>query len=214
MVKLIYIADPMCSWCYGFAPQLHTLLDGLENVPLDIVLGGLRPYTTEVMDIEKKTEIRSHWQRVAELSGRPFVDTALGKEDFVHNTEPACRAVASARLLAPHAALAVFDAIQHGFYAEGLDTTQADVLIPIATSVLRQAGMDVDEATFLQTWSSEEAVKATHTDFLQTQRWGVRGFPTLVLEQAGELHLVSSGFTRTEQLVAQLQALVDQAVDR
>jgi putative protein-disulfide isomerase len=214
MVKLIYIADPMCSWCYGFGPQLHTLLDGLENVPLDIVLGGLRPYTTEVMDIEKKSEIRSHWQRVAELSGRPFVDTALAKEDFVYNTEPACRAVASARLLAPHTALAVFDAIQRGFYAEGLDTTQADVLVPIATSVLKQAGMDIDEAAFLQTWSSEEAVKATHTDFLQTQRWGVRGFPTLVLEQAGELHLVSSGFTRTEQLVAQLQALVDQAGDR
>lgn len=214
MVKLIYIADPMCSWCYGFGPELRTLLSGLEDVPVDIVLGGLRPYTSEVMEAEKKAEIRSHWQRVGELSGLPFDDAALGKEDFVYNTEPACRAVASARLLAPEATLAVFDAIQRGFYAEGLDTTQADVLARVSATALKQVGVDIDEPTFLQTWSSEEAVKATHTDFLQTQRWGVRGFPTLVLEQAGELHLVSSGFTRTEQLVAQLQALVDQAADR
>jgi putative protein-disulfide isomerase len=211
MVKLIYIADPMCSWCYGFGPELRTLLNGLEDVPVDIVLGGLRPYTSEVMDAEKKAEIRSHWQRVAEASGLPFVDTALANEGFVYNTEPACRAVATARQLAPSAALNVFEAIQHAFYAEGQDTTQADVLARVATAALQRNGVDVDEQTFMKLWSSEEAISATHTDFLQTQRWGVQGFPTLVLEQGGELHLVSSGFTRTEQLVAQLQALVDQA---
>ena len=25
-MKLIYIADPMCSWCYGFGPELAKLL--------------------------------------------------------------------------------------------------------------------------------------------------------------------------------------------
>lgn len=211
MVKLIYIADPMCSWCYGFGPELRTLLNGLEEVPLDIVLGGLRPYTSEVMDAAKKAEIRSHWQHVAEASGLPFVDTALNNEHFIYNTEPACRAVVSTKLLAPEAARDVFDAIQHGFYAEGRDTTQADVLARIATAALARKGIDIDEARFIQTWSSEAAITATHADFLQTQRWGIQGFPTLVLEQAGELHLVSSGFTRTEQLVARLQTLVDQA---
>jgi len=211
MTKLIYIADPMCSWCYGFGPELRTLLNGLEGVPLEIVLGGLRPYASEAMDAAKKAEIRAHWQRVAELSGLSFAGAALSKDDFVYDTEPACRAVASARLLAPDAAPAVFDAIQRGFYAEGLDTTQADVLARIAATALQQAGVDIDEASFLKTWSSEEAVTATHGDFLQTQQWGVRGFPTLVLEQSGQLHLVSSGFTRTEQLIEQLQALVDQA---
>jgi putative protein-disulfide isomerase len=211
MVKLIYIADPMCSWCYGFGLELRTLLNGLEGVPVDIVLGGLRPYTSEVMDAEKKAEIRSHWQRVAEASGLPFVDTALANEGFIYNTEPACRAVVSARLLMPNAALEVFEAVQHAFYAEGRDATQAEVLARVATAALQRNGIDIDEQAFVQIWSSEEAISATHTDFMQTQRWGVQGFPTLVLEQAGELHLVSSGFTRTEQLVARLQVLVDRA---
>lgn len=211
MVKLIYIADPMCSWCYGFGPELTTLVNGLQDVPVDIVLGGLRPYTSEPMDAAQKTEILSHWRKVAESSGLPFVDTALNDEGFIYNTEPACRAVVSARLLAPHLALDVFHAIQHGFYAEGLDTTRADVLARLCVAVLNKNGVDVDEAAFMQTWGAEETIAATHADFVQTQRWGVRGFPTLVLERGGELHLVSSGFTRTEQLVEQLQTLVDQS---
>ena len=54
MTHLIYIADPMCSWCYGFGPELTSLLDTLPDARLDIVLGGLRAYNTEVMDEAKK----------------------------------------------------------------------------------------------------------------------------------------------------------------
>jgi putative protein-disulfide isomerase len=210
MTKLIYIADPMCSWCYGFGPELTTLLSGLPEVPLEIVVGGLRPYTSEVMDEAKKATILSHWEKVADVSGLPFVDTALSRSDFIYNTEPACRAVVAARILAPQAALDVFLAIQHGFYAEGLDTTNADVLTRICTDALNKAGVEIDVEGFAQVWSSEEAITATHTDFLQTQRWGISGFPTLVLERAGELHLATSGYMRVEKLVEQLQVLVDQ----
>jgi putative protein-disulfide isomerase len=210
MTKLIYIADPMCSWCYGFGPELTTLLNGLPEIPLEIVVGGLRPYTTEVMDEAKKATILSHWEKVADASGLPFVDTALSRSDFIYNTEPACRAVVAARILAPQAALDVFLAIQHGFYAEGLDTTSADVLTRICTDALNKAGVEIDVEGFAQVWASEEAITATHTDFLQTQRWGVSGFPTLVLERAGALHLATSGYMRVEKLVEQLQVLVDQ----
>lgn len=209
MTKLIYIADPMCSWCYGFGPELTTLINGLPEVPMEIVVGGLRAYNTEVMDAKSKETILSHWRKVQEASGLPFVDDALLRDGFIYDTEPACRAVVAARILAPQAVLDVFLAIQHGFYAEGLDTTKGDVLTKLSTQALNKAGVAIDAETFLDMWKSEEAVTATHTDFVQTQRWHITGFPTLVLERAGELHLVSAGFTRTEMLIEQLQSLVD-----
>jgi putative protein-disulfide isomerase len=210
MTKLIYIADPMCSWCYGFGPELKMLLSGLPDLPLEVVVGGLRPYETQPMNAEKKASIIEHWLKVGEASGLPFDDAAIAQENFVYNTEPACRAVVAARILAPQATLDVFLAIQHGFYAEGLDTTQGDVLARLCTAALNKAGVDIDEEAFAKMWSSEEAITATHTDFVQTQRWGVTGFPTLVLERAGELHLATSGYVRVEKLVENLQTLVDQ----
>lgn len=211
MTRLIYIADPMCSWCYGFGPELTTLLSGLPDMQLELIVGGLRAYNTEVMDDQLKTTLLSHWEKVGETTGLPFSDKALSQDGFVYDTEPACRAIVATGLLAPQAALDVFHAIQHGFYAEGLDTTKGEVLAAITVKVLRNSGFDIDEEGFLDTWNSEEAKAATQEDFAQTQRWGVHGFPTLVLEHGGELHLITSGFVRTETLVDRLQAVIDRA---
>jgi putative protein-disulfide isomerase len=213
MASLIYIADPMCSWCYGFGPELNALLEGLPQMPIHIVVGGLRAYNRKAMDAELKTTLLSHWQHVEERTGLPFSRDALAREGFVYDTEPACRAVVSARTLAPNAALPVFHAIQHAFYAQGLDVTQGDVLAKVATTALKDAGVTTDTAAFLDHWNSAAAITATNDDFTQTQRWGVTGFPTLVLERDGRLDLVASGYTTMPALVESLQQLVDRGTD-
>lgn len=209
MASLIYIADPMCSWCYGFGPELTALLEGLPEMPVHIVVGGLRAYNRKVMDAELKATLLSHWQHVEERTGLPFSRDALAREGFVYDTEPACRAVVAARTLAPTAALPVFHAIQNAFYAQGLDVTQGDVLAATASAALKEAGVTVDAATFLDHWNSEATITATNEDFVQTQHWGVTGFPTLVLERDGQLDLVTSGYTTMPALVELLQQLVD-----
>ncbi|HEV2610668.1 MAG TPA: DsbA family protein [Noviherbaspirillum sp.] len=211
MPRLIYIADPMCSWCYGFGPELSALLAGLPDLPLDIVVGGLRAGNTNPLDADLKATLLSHWRQVGERSGLPFNDGALEREGFVYDTEPACRAVVAARLLSPSTALTVFQAIQHAFYAQGLDTTRADVLARVGADAMTRAGFVIDADTFRSTWDASTTIADTQADFLQTQRWGVRGFPTLVLEQQSELHLVSSGYMAVAELVENMQAVVDAA---
>jgi putative protein-disulfide isomerase len=210
MATLIYIADPMCSWCYGFGPELTTLLNGLPEVSLEIVVGGLRANNTKPMDEELKTTLLSHWHHVEEVSGLPFSYNALSHQGFIYNTEPACRAVVAARKLAPAATLQVFHAIQDAFYAKGLDVTQGDVLSQIAASALTGTRFEIDAKSFFAHWAADEAIAATHDDFIQTQRWGISGFPTLVLERNGKLDLVTSGYMRTEILVERMQAIIDQ----
>jgi putative protein-disulfide isomerase len=42
--RLLYVMDPMCSWCWGFAPVLESLAEqaAAAGVGLQLVLGGLR----------------------------------------------------------------------------------------------------------------------------------------------------------------------------
>ncbi len=211
MPTLIYIADPMCSWCYGFGPELLTLLQGLPETPLELVVGGLRAYNKEVISDELKTTLLSHWKHVEEASGLPFSYDALAREGFIYNTEPACRAVVAARILAPEAVLHAFYAIQHAFYAEGLDVTQGEVLAQVVSDALTNAGFPIDAAAFHATWTEEATMTATANDFHRTREWSVSGFPTLVLERNGSLDLVTSGYMRTEVLVERMQTLVDQS---
>src|SRR3712207_1860168 len=95
---LVYVADPMCSWCWGFSPVIdairHRFADAL---PIRLIMGGLRPGTTKVMDAAAKRTIRTHWEHVQEASGQPFDFGFLDRDGFVYDTEPAAKAVVVVR---------------------------------------------------------------------------------------------------------------------
>ena len=60
---VLYVTDPMCSWCFGFAPVLAGVQAELtRGVTLRMVLGGLAPDSTEPMPEELKTYIQEAWR--------------------------------------------------------------------------------------------------------------------------------------------------------
>ena len=206
-MNLIYVADPMCSWCYGFGKTLSDLqgapADG-EQFALTLVMGGLRPYTTQPMDAAKADEIFNHWQHVHEASGQPFAQaphTALHEPGFVYDTEPASRATVTVRQLWPQHAMSYFKAVQKAFYAEGKNVTRADVLANLA----EQQGLPRGE--FEAAFTSAEMASATRQDFAQSQAWGILGFPAVIAEHGGQLHLACNGYAPVEVLRQRLAAL-------
>jgi putative protein-disulfide isomerase len=199
-MNLIYVGDPMCSWCYGFAAPLDQLLaDPQDAAPMQLalVMGGLRPFTTEAITPERANELAGHWQHVAKASGQPFTpvpDTAIHQPGFVYDTEPASRATVTVRSLWPKLVWRYFKAVQHAFYAEGRNVTEPGVLADIAES------LGIARADFAKAFASQEMRDATLQDFQQSQAWGIRGFPTLVAEHGDHLHLVGSGFMPIDAL--------------
>ncbi|MDW5443495.1 DsbA family protein [Polaromonas sp. SM01] len=204
-VTLLYVGDPMCSWCYGFAVPLTQLRAQFPALPVKLMLGGLRAYNTQVMDAALKNKLRQHWGHVAQRSGQPFSDHLFEREDFIYDTEPACRAVVTVRQQAPELALPMYEAIQQAFYAQGRDVTQAAVLAKLWQQVSGPAGQALD---FLRTFDSDAARQATRDDFSQVQRWGISGFPTLLVLAQGQAHLLSNGYTEAEVLADRLAPFI------
>jgi len=173
--RLLYIADPMCSWCWGFAPELETLR-AETDLPVDVWVGGLRPGpAAQPLDEGLRSYLRETWTRIAELTGQPFVFGALDREGWIYDTELPAKAVAAARSLDPAKALPFFVRIQRAFYAEGVDITDPDAQADLA----REVGLDV--AGFSEALGSAEIHDATYRDFSQVRRIGVSGFPALFL---------------------------------
>ena len=212
--RLIYVADPMCSWCYGFGPEMSGLIDAVPAMDLEIVVGGLRAYNTQKLDGRLKATLLSHWRRVEQASGLPFSDAAIARDGFVYDTEPACRAAVAVRLLAPDLAprmqLDVFHAIQRAFYADGVDTTQGEALATITSAALIKQGIPIDAAAFHAKWSDEASIAATRNDFMRSRRWGISGFPAVLIEYQNELALVASGYTKSATLLERVQDLTAQ----
>jgi putative protein-disulfide isomerase len=201
-VRFIYVADPLCSWCYGFGPELAKLLEVHREAPVEVVMGGLRPYNTQPMSEAFRTMLRGHWEHVAQASGLPFSADLIASEGFVYDTEPACRAVVTARALDSGRTLALLKAVQSAFYRDARDVTRPEVLADIA------AECGFERARFLERLESEAMREGTRRDFAQAQAMGVSGFPTLGVGFGDSMYLLASGFATAavlEERLAQIE---------
>ncbi|KAB2849296.1 MAG: DsbA family protein [Hyphomicrobiaceae bacterium] len=204
---LVYFADPMCSWCYGFAPVMERIAaEHGDALPLRLIMGGLRAYNTRPMDAGDKEYIKGAWTRVAAASGQPFDHSFFERDGFVYDTEPACRAVVVMGRRAPELALRFKARVSRAFYAEGTDTTREGVLAALA------AELGQDETEFALDLGSERSREETAQDFAITKATGIDGFPMLVAgTAAGGFEVISAGFSPAERVLARLAAWKDRA---
>ena len=179
--QLIYFADPMCSWCWGFAPVIAAVRERWgEALPVRLVVGGLRPGTTEPMSAAAKSELAGHWVHVTEASGQPFAPGGMAADDFVYDTDPAARAVVVARRAGMDVALRFLHDAQRAFYAEGRDVTRTETLVELAETL----GLDPDR--FAEDLATDEAKQETWRDYAISRGAGVTGFPTLIAGPQGD----------------------------
>jgi putative protein-disulfide isomerase len=173
--ELIFVADPMCSWCWGFAPAINVIRNKYAGrLTIQLVVGGLRTGNDKVMDNEAKGYIRHHWEEVRKATGQPFDFNFFNRDNFTYNTEPACRACVTVRGLKSDAVLNYLELLHKSFYANNQDITDTSVLASLATS------LGVDTTQFSEVFSSDKARTATHDDFQVACNLGVTGFPTVV----------------------------------
>ena len=202
---LLYIADPMCSWCYGFSPVITEIAERLAGyAPVRVVMGGLKPGETRPTRDKDKAYLRSAWANVAALSGQPFDEAFFGRDDFVYDTEPPSRAVVTIRHVYPRESLGFLTRLSSAFYAANRDITDAEVLGDIA----REAGFNRTE--FMAAYHSDEARQATLGEFAMCQQAGIRGFPTLLAgtskpNDAGGYRILTHGFCSLDEMAPALE---------
>jgi putative protein-disulfide isomerase len=198
---LWYVADPMCSWCWGFAPVIEAIKQAYaDRLKPALLLGGLRPYTRDPLPEAQRREILHHWQQVHARSGQPFAFDGALPAGFVYDTEPASRAVVTVAELRPEQTFAMFKAIQHAFYAEQQDVTTPTVLSRLAST------LGLAEGVFRPLFESPAMAERTRAHFHKARAWGVQGFPTLILQKGDRYFLLASGWRPFDELQPEIDA--------
>ncbi len=197
--KLIYFADPMCSWCYGFSPELTKVVEQMdESIDFEIVMGGLRPYNTESMT-DLGDFLKEHWEEVSKRSGQPFSYGILKESTIIYDTEPACRAVAIMRELNPTEAYKYFKAVQTAFYKDNKNPNETSTYVVLA------ADFNVDKNAFQEAFESPEWKAKIKNDFQYAANLGVRGYPTLVLQSGKDFFLLTNGYSEASAVLERIE---------
>ena len=181
LYNLYYFYDPMCSWCWAFRPLWKGIVAGLPvNVSGQRVLGGLAPDTDQAMSMDMQIKLRGIWQKIQEtVPGTPFNFEFWEKCAPRRSTYAACRAVIAARRQASRYEETMILAIQQAYYLEARNPADMSTLIELANEI------GLDRALF----STDMESSAVHETLLKeigfTNKLGVKGFPTLLLEKEG-----------------------------
>lgn len=191
---LVYVTDPMCSWCWGFAPVIEQLTASL-GLPVEVIAGGLAPGdAARVVDEGVAAYIGEHWVHVEQASGQPFDHRTLDRRGWRYDTELPCRALVVARNQVPDRVVEVLHCLQAAFYADGVDVTDLgnyprilEGVVPDVDSFVRELG---DDASRLQVWQ----------DFEWARQRGLTSFPTLLARRGKQLSLVTRGWAPIERL--------------
>ncbi len=177
--------DPMCSWCWGFAPVIEQLRETRsDKYVFSLVVGGLRTKGDMVWEKSSKGYLKGHWEQVAKRTGQSFSNVLFEKDNFEYDTYPACKAVVTVReLWGDEKSFDYFHCLQKAFYDEGRDITKLDVL----SELLVETGGDV--RSFRDFYHSSRAELLMQHDFAKARSMGANAFPSVVIID-GDGHMV------------------------
>ena len=190
---LWYVADPMCSWCWGFSPVIERIRQEYgDRLRMELLLGGLRAGTKTPLPLQQREEILHHWHAVQRATGQPFSFEGAMPEGFIYDTEPASRAVIAASRISPDAVFPFFNTVQSAFYVDQQDVAQQEVLERLAV------GTGLDAQLFSQVFESDAVKELTVAHFRQARQWGVHGFPTVIGQNDTDYAVLTRGYCSFE----------------
>jgi putative protein-disulfide isomerase len=200
---LIYIHDPMCSWCYGFGPALAALHAGL---PSDLgyrrLLGGLAADCAEAMPEAMRLQIQETWRRIERrIPGICFNFDFWTRCTPRRSTYPACRAVIAARAQDPTLDEAMTTAIQRAYYQEARNPSERETLIALAGEI------GADQVAFAAALDAPATLVTLGQELALTQALRVSGFPSLVLDGDGSRWPIPVDYTDPGAMLAAIAQL-------
>lgn len=209
-MRITYLFDPLCGWCYGAGPALEQI-SHIDGVTVHLAPTGL--FTGEnarPMDASFAAYAWQNDQRIARLTGQEFSDAyrsrVLGATGAMFDSAPATLGLVAVALTEPEHAFDALKALQQARYVDGLDNSDLSVV----SEVLSRAGFAEAARRVLSPDAELLAAYRSRIDAARREmaRFGAQGVPTLVVEDESGSRLLPSNalFGDIQALITQLQA--------
>ncbi len=203
--RLIYVHDPMCSWCWGFNPNFANLCAQLPaQITVTRLLGGLAPDSDQPMPIELQEKLQETWRRIqARIPGTRFNFDFWRLCSPRRSTWPACRAVIAARSLEPDLETRMILAIQQAYYLQARNPSDAATLVSLAGS------LGLDTRAFADQLDAPATQTALEREIDQARRMGADSFPSLRLQIGQAVWPIPVDYTQAGPMLDTIRSVLE-----
>ncbi len=203
--ELVYVHDPMCSWCYAFEPLRQDLVAALDGrLPVRRLLGGLAPDSDAPMPELMREKLEQTWQRIEQV----VPGTRFNYDFWRHcaprrSTYPSNRAVIAARRQDPVCDTRMTARIQQAYYLEAQNPSDDSTL----TELAMELGLDTER--FARDLVAGETRQAHEAEMMQARALDIYSFPSLAVVHDGVPRHLALTYTELDFLLEQIDAITE-----
>lgn len=203
---LIYVYDPLCSWCYGFHPVMKKLERRFQDrLNIRVIPGGLAIGENAQTILDGYPTIKNTLEQVEKTTRVSFGENfslLVEEGSYVYDSEPACIAQTTINTLKPIHSLDFAGKLQNTLFRYGKNLNQPETFIELISDY------DFSAERFFEVFKSDAIKRKTHQQFEWVQEQNASAFPTLLLEIGEETGLMSKGYRPYDTLESHLHHLL------
>ena len=201
--KLLFVTDPLCSWCWGTLPEFNLAREQLKDrVEFDLLMGGLQIGPADGLLEYDKKRLQRLWREVAEVTGQRFSQKV--PPDFIYHSEISCRAVEIARKKHGAPPFEFFHKLQRAFYLQGQNINDVNVLANL---------LEMNEWEVRDELQTESIIAATRANFSQARALSANALPNVMLDVGAGYKLVCGGYVTTDYLIPDIVSRINPVSD-
>lgn len=177
--KLIYVTDPICSYCWQVEPELRKLMAHYDHImDMQIVMGGLLPswddFSDEENTIHIPSDVSEHWRAAAKEHGMP-IDGSLWIHDPIESSFPPSIAFKLVERISGTSARRFLRSIREAAMVFNENVAKDEVLIHLLDRNDRNGKKVVEDTR------TPEARELLNEDLTLSYQIGAFSFPTVIL---------------------------------
>ena len=206
-MKLIYVYDALCGWCYGFSPVMIEFQKMYrDSLTFEVISGGMitggrigpigevAPYISwAYKDVEKTTGIKF---------GDEFLNNTLKKGKAIFTSIPPAIALSVFKTLQPKNSLHFASELQIAIYFDGKEPENLEAYGQIAAKF----GLDAD--LFVEKMKEPLYKKLAEDDFKKSTELGVSGFPAIFIEINNQYFIIGKGYMPFDTLNSKYLSII------
>ena len=198
-IKIIYVYDALCGWCYGFTKVIHACYEKhKDNIEFEVLSGGMMTGERTGSINQIAPYIKTAYKTVEETTGIKFGEAYLKHLEIgtiILDSEKPAIALSVFKSYMPDQAVPFVHDLQDAIYFEGRDANEDDLYRYLAVNY------GIDPNDFEIKLKSMEFKEAAYYDFALAKQLEITGYPAVLIQASeSKFYLIAKGYTDSDTL--------------
>ncbi len=195
-MKIYYIWDAYCGWCYGFGKVLKQFTSKYNDIEIEVLSGGLFNQGNSIGMYSHISEANKRISEIYDINfGKNYNELLSKGTHILDSYHPAIGYSIISKFVKNDKKISLANDLQKLFFIDGMSLSDIETYKKLAEKY------NIDNNLFIEELEEKLKINAGyHEDYIKVAEFGARSYPTLILEKDGAYYDLRGNATTAEQI--------------